>query len=334
MTDRELKPCPFCGGDAERVDIAEGENAGGSCISCTACQASGNVEFGYKENFVSNWNRRASHNRERGEVKQLEWKFLSTPPSGEEYASTSLGTYFIELGYKRFPVKLHSYQLGTYDTLEEAKAAAQADYESRIRSCLLDKPEAGKGEGEALKAEVKALVPTERLDQLIGSVDPTSAEIHDMAVELILWRQSKPAEPKAWFVKDFADGWIHFDNEADARREVDATGALMLVAYPSRIRSCLLAGPANNSGSNGETLEKSCRNDAKNDPENQNIDRLRRELEETRRKAFEEAAAMAEEFHFMKDIEWWLNSTKKKISAETCLLLAAAIRQRAKEQQP
>lgn len=33
--------------------------------------------------------------------------------------------------------------------------------------------------------EVKALVPTERLEQLIGSGDPTSAEVHDMAVELI-----------------------------------------------------------------------------------------------------------------------------------------------------
>lgn len=41
---------------------------------------------------------------------------------------------------------------------------------------------------------IKPLVPTERLDQLIGSGDPTSAETHDMAVELILWRQSKAAD--------------------------------------------------------------------------------------------------------------------------------------------
>lgn len=53
-----LKPCPFCGGPAEHVDIDEGENAGGSCICCTSCLASGNVEFEFKENFVSNWNRR------------------------------------------------------------------------------------------------------------------------------------------------------------------------------------------------------------------------------------------------------------------------------------
>ena len=58
-TQPRLKPCPFCGGQAERVDINEGENAGGSCICCTYCLASSNVEFGFKENFIDNWNRRA-----------------------------------------------------------------------------------------------------------------------------------------------------------------------------------------------------------------------------------------------------------------------------------
>ena len=56
----KLKPCPFCGGKAQRIDIEDGENAGGSCIECTSCHASGNIEFGYKENFISNWNRRAA----------------------------------------------------------------------------------------------------------------------------------------------------------------------------------------------------------------------------------------------------------------------------------
>jgi len=56
----ELNPCPFCGGEAERIDIEDGENAGGSCICCTVCQASGGIEFGRKENFVSNWNRRST----------------------------------------------------------------------------------------------------------------------------------------------------------------------------------------------------------------------------------------------------------------------------------
>ena len=54
----DLKPCPFCGSEAEIVHITEGDNAGGSCVCCTRCMASSNVDFGRKENFVSNWNRR------------------------------------------------------------------------------------------------------------------------------------------------------------------------------------------------------------------------------------------------------------------------------------
>lgn len=56
----KLKPCPFCGGEAEIIHIDEGENAGGSCVCCTQCLASSNVEFEFKENFVSNWNRRTA----------------------------------------------------------------------------------------------------------------------------------------------------------------------------------------------------------------------------------------------------------------------------------
>jgi Lar family restriction alleviation protein len=57
----EMRECPFCGGEAERIDFGpgSGDNEGGSCVACTRCQASGPVEFGYKENFISNWNRRA-----------------------------------------------------------------------------------------------------------------------------------------------------------------------------------------------------------------------------------------------------------------------------------
>jgi Lar family restriction alleviation protein len=66
MTSPDLLPCPFCGGKAEIVEIEEGENAGGSCVCCSRCMASGNVEFGFKENFVSNWNRRADASRRMG----------------------------------------------------------------------------------------------------------------------------------------------------------------------------------------------------------------------------------------------------------------------------
>ncbi|MDW9531923.1 hypothetical protein RWE87_13530 [Sinorhizobium meliloti] len=42
---------------------------------------------------------------------------------------------------------------------------------------------------------------------------------------------NEEAAPRAWFVKDYADGWVHFDNEADALREVAATGAMMYVGF-------------------------------------------------------------------------------------------------------
>lgn len=56
----ELKPCPFCGGKAERHTIEDEEpsNAGGDVICCSRCGASSHVEFGRKENLVSVWNTR------------------------------------------------------------------------------------------------------------------------------------------------------------------------------------------------------------------------------------------------------------------------------------
>jgi len=58
----ELKPCPFCGGQARRIDIPaiDGEpNAGGSAIECTACRASSVIAFGEKIGLEESWNRRA-----------------------------------------------------------------------------------------------------------------------------------------------------------------------------------------------------------------------------------------------------------------------------------
>lgn len=66
-----LKPCPFCGGQAEIIEIEEGDNAGGSCVSCTKCLASSNLEFLFKENFVNNWNRRAEIEDMRKQRDQL-----------------------------------------------------------------------------------------------------------------------------------------------------------------------------------------------------------------------------------------------------------------------
>ncbi len=60
---QELKPCPFCGGEAQRFTLTEEDepmNAGGDVITCLKCQASSHVEFGRKENLVSCWNTRTT----------------------------------------------------------------------------------------------------------------------------------------------------------------------------------------------------------------------------------------------------------------------------------
>ena len=58
----KLKPCPFCGGEARRVDFDATDetapNAGGSLIECTRCLSSSAVCFDRKENLYSNWNDR------------------------------------------------------------------------------------------------------------------------------------------------------------------------------------------------------------------------------------------------------------------------------------
>lgn len=58
MSETKLRACPFCGGEAQRIDIDYGENSGGSCIECKRCWASSRVEFERKENFIAAWNHR------------------------------------------------------------------------------------------------------------------------------------------------------------------------------------------------------------------------------------------------------------------------------------
>lgn len=55
-----LKPCPFCGGDAERFECEETDNIGGDVIGCKKCGASTRVFFGEKEGVEDAWNTRAS----------------------------------------------------------------------------------------------------------------------------------------------------------------------------------------------------------------------------------------------------------------------------------
>ena len=71
MSDTKLKPCPFCGGDAEiTVALEAGTNA--FKVACCNCLASSAVVFAVEESpeprLIQFWNTRALNSKE-GEGK-------------------------------------------------------------------------------------------------------------------------------------------------------------------------------------------------------------------------------------------------------------------------
>lgn len=76
-----LKPCPFCGGEPERLELTDEDNFGGSVISCKKCGASSPVHFDRKENLDDSWNRRPSTADRGGEV---EVKSTTKPLPGQD----------------------------------------------------------------------------------------------------------------------------------------------------------------------------------------------------------------------------------------------------------
>jgi hypothetical protein len=70
-------------------------------------------------------------------VKPLEWREAPVPPSGEHLAPSIVGLYCIPHEFGRFRLRFRDERvLGEFGTLDEAKTAAQADYEQRILSAL------------------------------------------------------------------------------------------------------------------------------------------------------------------------------------------------------
>ena len=89
---------------------------------------------------------------DRPAIKPLVWEEIHYNRSNEEpipeltgwYAETEVGSYYVMLE-GRIEVTLDGFQfhkVGSFDEPEVAFDAAQQDFGSRIRSCLLDKPEA------------------------------------------------------------------------------------------------------------------------------------------------------------------------------------------------
>ena len=126
QTMPELKPCPFCGGEAERIDFGPGdaENAGGSCIACKRCQSSGPVEFGYKENFISNWNRRALEQaltQQRGEL-----------PSAKTFASAVWRDWMTNEQADKLGAELHAWLGAHVATTPQPSADAVRELVSKM----------------------------------------------------------------------------------------------------------------------------------------------------------------------------------------------------------
>lgn len=87
----ELLPCPFCGGEAERLDLEDGDNFGGSCICCKQCGASSPVHFDRKENLESSWNERKDGvAAERRAISEETRRYASHYPQSSDGRNTFL----------------------------------------------------------------------------------------------------------------------------------------------------------------------------------------------------------------------------------------------------
>lgn len=58
QSETQLKPCPFCGGDAEKYECEETDNIGGWVIGCKKCGSSTKVFFGELVGLDEAWNTR------------------------------------------------------------------------------------------------------------------------------------------------------------------------------------------------------------------------------------------------------------------------------------
>ena len=153
-----LKPCPFCQG----THVTDRYVRDGRQMFCQSCGAS--VAPTYRgpnndtmERAIAAWNTRPQGQGDA--VKPLEWTEPSQATNGCWTAKSALGTYSVvnEGGWyaSRDDTPRDFYfewtgQDMSRDTLDTAKAAAQTDYEQRIRSAIAATPSAPAQEIEGL----------------------------------------------------------------------------------------------------------------------------------------------------------------------------------------
>lgn len=185
---------------------------------------------------------------DRPAIKPLEWEYRHIPHRTypQWKAETIVGRYVVVDTAKTVEWYLDGKtQVHDTSSVEAAKAAAQSDFESRIRSCLLDKPEAVEGERlESARAEQWRL----RREAEAGR-DTAKAVAHS-------FRNERDALRAA--LSDIIEGWDFWEvNHHDREPPRDAI----------RRARAALSTPADTDASQSE------------------LDRLRRELEEARGEA-------------------------------------------------
>ncbi len=156
LDEKGLAPCPFCGGSDIEIRATKIGDYFAICHSdyegamhCGASTDPSRCET--PEGAVRRWNRRAplsAVGQKAGtvEVRALEWQDHRGHTFPDTWtAKTPCGVYEIEeRSASDSPAYVATGPLHVFisdrDSLEDAKAAAQADYEARIRSALIPAP--------------------------------------------------------------------------------------------------------------------------------------------------------------------------------------------------
>ena len=137
MTDEpELLPCPFCGGEAEIVRL--GDRRRSTQYNCTMCGCF--LETGEDWGHGTAWNRRAAL---PVRVAPLVWEYPCSANNHTHIAHSIFGAYYVAVDGGRHQAWLEAhtkpYEVIIGDVvgrMGEAKAAAQADHDARIRAAL------------------------------------------------------------------------------------------------------------------------------------------------------------------------------------------------------
>lgn len=152
-----LKPCPFCGGEADLLDTLPSGGCWCRCDECSSDGPSGDTEA----DAIAAWNRRADLSPALGAVavKPLVWN----DRLGWATAQTAMGQIGVEVTGSRCAYWTAGQDddespFGYCDTIDDAKAAAEADYQDSILGALVAPSDADLDRAAIARPKVAALV--------------------------------------------------------------------------------------------------------------------------------------------------------------------------------